>query len=658
MKTTAWARSLAVVCAATSLSWLSGGASVAQAPAIGEVVPCPSVLLQTVTETEGETFYCGVFSVPADYNDPDGKQIDLMYGLLRSRSLSPASDPIIYLHGGPGGGELASMTTALAERLASLRTRRDILVFDQRGSGFSPGEIECNEVFAANSDAAFAAANDIAEASGMNLGAAASEYLIPLCAAQLNERGVDLSQYNTVNNARDVTVFAEALGLARYNIYGHSYGTRLGLEVLRQSPPGLRAVLLDSVLPTDVAWRERLPETNEEAFFGIYSMCLADPACANAYPELIKTLNDMFSSLSEQPLTTEGGLSVTAKAVEQLILSSANQAGTEWRVRYLPRMIHDLSQGSTELYEALYFLAYSEAETALSPTFGLKPDSLSARILLNRANMLASQSDALRESAEALARQAQDMASEAEETPSAVFMRTLSQLQNVPYSTVLDSAYTADRVALALRPATPVELVSFIQAHFEGIDAEILILLIEPMTKDDIAEVFRLLRNEDRYTQQLQELAFALRLFTCNDSVPFNSAKRARESMATYRIPGLTQREARMMAYELNSCDGLPTGTVGEDFHAPVFGDGSIPVMVFTGTNDTQTATSWAKSAADNLVGSQFVRFPNTGHGATLFSQCAKDVAAAFFDQPGSPVNSVCVEKLVPTFVLPEDRLP
>ena len=80
--------------------------------------------------------------------------------------------------------------------------------------------------------------------------------------------------------------------------------------------------------------------------------------------------------------------------------------------------------------------------------------------------------------------------------------------------------------------------------------------------------------------------------------------------------------------------------------------------MVFTGTNDIQTATSWAEEAATQLIGSQFVRFPNTGHGATLFSQCARDIAAAFFDQPTSPVNLACRTALIPDFILPEDQLP
>ena len=641
--------------------FVTGSAAVAQEPSnlpATAPVPCPDIVTQTVTEVEGTTFACGTVSVPVDYGDPDGARIDLMYGILRSTSMSAAPDPVIYLHGGPGGAELGNLTSALAERLSTLRQRRDIIVFDQRGSGFSPGEIECNDVFAANRDAAWEAAPAIAEVSGMNLGAASSEFLIPLCAGHLNGLGVDLSQYNTISNARDVASLAAALGYGSYNIYGHSYGTRLGLEVIRQNPAGLRSVLLDSVLPPNVAWRERLPETNEEAFLGIYSMCLAAPTCAEAYPDLVEALNGVFATLADQPLTTEGGLPITPADLEKLILLSANQAGGQWRVRYLPRMIHDLALGDTTVYEALYFQSYALSETAEPPAFNIPGTGFTARILLNRANGLAHQADSIAETALVLANQARAMAADAEDTPATGFLHTLARLEDTPYSTSLDEAYAAKRTALPLQPATSRTLRAFVDTHFVGVDRQILATLVDELQQDDIAEIYRRLRNQDRYVNSLQELGFTLRLFNCNDSVPFNSAEAARTRQESYHIPGLTAREGRMMAYELDHCYSIPTGTVPRTFHDPVTGDGSLPVLIFTGTNDTQTATSWAEQAANDLIGSQFVRFPNTGHGATQFSECAKDVAAAFFDQPKTPVVSSCREGLAPIFVLPGDMLP
>lgn len=57
--------------------------------------------------------------------------------------------------------------------------------------------------------------------------------------------------------------------------------------------------------------------------------------------------------------------------------------------------------------------------------------------------------------------------------------------------------------------------------------------------------------------------------------------------------------------------------------------------LILLGTADTQRATSWGEHAAETLENSQVVHFPETGHGAIRFSQCAKDVGAAFLNTPG-----------------------
>ncbi len=45
---------------------------------------------------------CGIVTVPENYDEPDGRTIELFYMRLFSTSKSPAADPLIYLSGGPG----------------------------------------------------------------------------------------------------------------------------------------------------------------------------------------------------------------------------------------------------------------------------------------------------------------------------------------------------------------------------------------------------------------------------------------------------------------------------------------------------------------------------------------------------------------------------
>ena len=71
------------------------------------------------------------------------------------------------------------------------------------------------------------------------------------CADRLQAEGADLGAYNSVASANDVDAIRAALGHDQWNVLGISYGTRLGQEVVRNHPDGVRALVLDSVQPTD-----------------------------------------------------------------------------------------------------------------------------------------------------------------------------------------------------------------------------------------------------------------------------------------------------------------------------------------------------------------------------------------------------------------------
>lgn len=47
------------------------------------------------------------------------------------------------------------------------------------------------------------------------------------------------------------------------------------------------------------------------------------------------------------------------------------------------------------------------------------------------------------------------------------------------------------------------------------------------------------------------------------------------------------------------------------------------------------------------------VLFPETGHGAIRYSQCAKDIGAAFFNNLEAEIDTACIQDLLPQFVLP-----
>ena len=186
---------------------------------------------------------CGLVTVPAERDarsgaDPRGRTLRLAVYRVPSTSPDPAPDPVVYLEGGPGGAGvalLASLYDPDAPDSASfLRGRGDVIVVDQRGTGWSRPALYCPEVYAAR-------------------GAGDDE--IPAhraCAARLRGEGVVFSDYDSRESAADLEAVREALGIERWNLYGLSYGTRLALTAMRDAPGRLRSVVLDSAFPLEV----------------------------------------------------------------------------------------------------------------------------------------------------------------------------------------------------------------------------------------------------------------------------------------------------------------------------------------------------------------------------------------------------------------------
>jgi hypothetical protein len=84
----------------------------------------------------------------------------------------------------------------------------------------------------------------------------------------------------------------------------------------------------------------------------------------------------------------------------------------------------------------------------------------------------------------------------------------------------------------------------------------------------------------------------------------------------------------------------------------PVTAD--IPTLVMQGALDTQTAPSWGALMVSTLPRGQLAFFPESGHGTFIFSQCSRDIGAAFLDNPGAPVDTSCTADLIPAFLLPD----
>ncbi|MCB9147673.1 MAG: alpha/beta fold hydrolase [Caldilineaceae bacterium] len=276
-----------------------------QADAAGEFTNADFIEDDCPFETdEPDAVTCGYLTVLEDRTKPDGLTLDLAVAIIQSHSATPAADPVLYLEGGPGGSALLGIEDWLA---SPLRDEREIILFDQRGTGYSWPNLACPEVDAAEADAT-------------------GEGILPIDAAQacrdrLLQLGVDLSMYNSAASAADVNELRQALGIDEWNLFGISYGTRLALTVMRDFPQGVRSVVLDSVYPPDVDAYTVEPQTQADAILALLDECAADAACSAAYPNLETDLYTLIDDLNAEPFETDSDFVTGDNLVDGLVSS-------------------------------------------------------------------------------------------------------------------------------------------------------------------------------------------------------------------------------------------------------------------------------------------------------------------------------------------------
>ena len=81
--------------------------------------------------------------MPADYDDPAAGELQLAVAIFRQSNEGESGTPLVYLDGGPGGNALKVIPFAFDQGLAALAEGRDLIVFDQRGVGYSNPALDC-----------------------------------------------------------------------------------------------------------------------------------------------------------------------------------------------------------------------------------------------------------------------------------------------------------------------------------------------------------------------------------------------------------------------------------------------------------------------------------------------------------------------------------
>ena len=302
-----------------------------------EDAPCP------VEVPDGARVECGYVQVPESRDVPQGRQVRLLVAVLRSVAAQPAPDPLVVTSGGPG-----SSSTGLLSLAHSVYARnRDVVVVEQRGARWSQPWLPCPEVEQALL-AGLRTADPVEAETDREVAAARA------CASRLRADGNDLSAYTTADLAEDLVDVRAALGYEQWNLYGLSYSTRLALTVLRDHPDGLRAVLLDSVSPPELAQYDERIAGFDEGFARLVEDCAAQTACGRGYPDLQASLVTATRRLDASPLPIDARSPASGKTV-RLLLTGDDLMSIVFNALYdpavarlVPLIVHRIGAGDAD----------------------------------------------------------------------------------------------------------------------------------------------------------------------------------------------------------------------------------------------------------------------------------------------------------------------
>ena len=259
-----------------------------------ESAPCPFEGAE-----KQEDLKCGYLVVPENRSLPNGRTLRLAVAILKSLSENPLPDPLVYLSGGPGGASVKYSVWRLKNSFwDQYRKKRDLIFFDQRGTGYSDPKF-CPELDFTYQTASLRGLSTN-EQKALVIEAVAD------CRQNMLAKGIDFAFYNSTTSARDLDDLRSALGYETWNLYGLSYGTRLALTAMRDAPEGIRSVILDSNWPMNALMADSYARLKRSLDL-VFEQCADDIDCNASFPRLKQNFFAMLDNFEANPMVLEMG---------------------------------------------------------------------------------------------------------------------------------------------------------------------------------------------------------------------------------------------------------------------------------------------------------------------------------------------------------------
>ncbi|MEJ2256099.1 MAG: alpha/beta hydrolase [Woeseiaceae bacterium] len=287
---------------------------------------------------------CGTLLRPENPDDPASGEIGIRVAVVPALNLSPAPDPFVPIAGGPGQGTV-EFYMQVRNALEGVRRNRDILLVDQRGTGES-ARMDCP----IDDDALLFETEFSLEDT--------LDYMQDC----LEELPHDPRYFTTSVAVTDLDAVRQALGYTELNLYGVSYGSRVAQHFARRYPEATRTVVIDGVVPPQIALGPEIATESQAAVDNILARCAADERCSEEFPDIEASFAKLVADLREAPVDVTVPHPNTGR-LQEVTFGSGQFAGAVRLLAYnpntialLPLFIHEAAEGNFVPFAAQFML--------------------------------------------------------------------------------------------------------------------------------------------------------------------------------------------------------------------------------------------------------------------------------------------------------------
>ncbi len=301
----------------------------------------------TATQLATHEITWGLFSVPENWQKPDGKTIQLAVSVLKNTSGIASAEAVVMFEGGPGAGAIEGIGWWLNH---PLRKTKDIILVDTRGTGFSAPRLcpdlgnRMLEILAKDQSPASDTADKVTAALA--------------CKQQLIANGVDVHAYTSKAIVEDMHALKTYFGYKKWHVYGVSFGTYIAQVYTKTYPEDVQTLVLDAPIADLPDYYATNTSNYVHSLEKVFKECKKNPNCDQTYPKLRTIYQETITSLKERPITVvvdttvveSGSFTYNAEDFKIAVHQSLYQRKL---IEVLPLLIYQFHQRNEKALSAL-----------------------------------------------------------------------------------------------------------------------------------------------------------------------------------------------------------------------------------------------------------------------------------------------------------------